>query len=154
MNVEIRDTPALRLATLRHVGPYNRISEAFARLGTLVNDGELPRSADAMLAVFYDDPETTPALELRSDAALAIPEGVQIPAGLEEQRLPAGRCAVHRHVGPYEELGDVWARLMGEWLPQSGHRVKDAPAYEIYRNTPADVPKQQLVTELCVPLAS
>jgi hypothetical protein len=35
MNVEIKALPALRVATLRHVGPYNRISEAFGRLGPL-----------------------------------------------------------------------------------------------------------------------
>jgi len=79
-----------------------------------------------------------------------IPEA---PAGLTEIRLPAGRYAMTVHVGPYELVGDTWARLMGEWLPASGERVGESSSYEIYRNTPADVPKSELVTELYVPLA-
>ena len=35
MNVEIKHMPALRVATVRHVGPYSRISEAFGRLGDI-----------------------------------------------------------------------------------------------------------------------
>jgi AraC family transcriptional regulator len=50
-------------------------------------------------------------------------------------------------------LGDTWARFMGEWLPASGHRVGTGPSFEVYRNTPAQVPKDQLVTELYVPIA-
>jgi len=36
---------------------------------------------------------------------------------MSEQRLPAGRYACTLNVGPYEELGDVWGRFMGQWLP-------------------------------------
>jgi AraC family transcriptional regulator len=41
---------------------------------------------------------------------------------------------------------------MGGWLPRSGQRMRDGVSYEIYRNTPADVPKEELVTELYLPL--
>jgi AraC family transcriptional regulator len=42
---------------------------------------------------------------------------------------------------------------MGEWLPQSGQRMKDGVSYEIYRNTPMTVPKEKLETELYIPLS-
>jgi len=35
MKVEIKEMPELRVATVSHVGPYHRISEAFARLGEI-----------------------------------------------------------------------------------------------------------------------
>jgi AraC family transcriptional regulator len=106
-----------------------------------------------MLAIYHDDPETTPPSELQSDAAIVVPPQAKLPQGLGERELPAGRYACTTHVGPYEQLGDVWARLMGEWLPRSGQRMRDGVSYEIYRNTPADVPKENLVTELYIPLA-
>ena len=40
------------------------------------------------------------------------------------------------HVGPYEQLGDVWARFLGEWVPASGNRIGDGVSYEIYTNNP------------------
>jgi len=39
MNVEITTRPELRVAAVRHVGPYNQISEAFGRLGDVAGKG-------------------------------------------------------------------------------------------------------------------
>jgi len=107
-----------------------------------------------LLAIFHDDPESTPAAELRSDAGITVPEGAPLPAGLVELRLPAGRYARAVHVGPYERLGDAWARFMGEWLPASGQRVGPGVSYEIYTNDPRTVPKEELRTEMYIPLAT
>lgn len=152
MEVSIKNLPELRVATVLHVGPYARISEAFARLGAIAGEAGLASRASAMLALYHDDPETTPASELRSEAALVIDSAATIPAGLREQKLPAGRYASTTHVGPYEQLGDAWARFMGQWLPRSGERMSDGTSFELYRNTPADVPAEQLETELYIPL--
>jgi len=76
-----------------------------------------------------------------------------MPEGLVEQRIPAGRYASALHVGPYEKLGDAWARFMGEWLPASGHRMGTGPSYEIYLNDPMKVPKHELRTEMYIPIA-
>jgi AraC family transcriptional regulator len=129
MDVEIKELPELRVGAVHHVGPYNQIPQAFERLSTLADPIALGVKPGAgLIAMYHDDPETTPQDEL--------PENAKLPVGLDEQRIPAGRYAVTTHVGPYEELGDAWARFMGEWLPASGHRVRDGASLEIYRNTP------------------
>lgn len=153
MEVQIKEMQELRVATMSHVGPYNRISEAFARLGEIAGAAGLFGPEAAILAIYHDDPETTPAAELRSEAAIVVPADARVPQGLGERRLPAGRYACTTHVGPYEQLGDTWTRLMGEWLPRSGQRMSDGVSYEIYRNTPASVPPEKLATELYIPLA-
>jgi AraC family transcriptional regulator len=154
MNVTIETMPELRVATVPHVGPYNEISAAFQRLGALIGPaGLLGRPEAAMLGIYYDDPETTPPEQLRSDAAFVVPADARLPEGVTEKRLPAGRYAHITHVGPYTQLGDAWSRLMGEWLPRSGHRVGEGSSYEIYRNNPGNAPPDQLRTELYLPLA-
>ena len=154
MNVEIAHYPELRVGTVRHVGPYMQISDAFARLGELAVPARLFEQPGAMMvALFHDDPETTPADQLRSDAAVVVGKDVRLPEGLTEQRIPAGEYASTVHVGPYEQLGDAWARFMGEWLPASGRRLGDAVSYEVYYNTPMDTPKERLRTEIRLPLA-
>ncbi len=115
MNVDIKTLPELRVATVRHVGPYNQIPEAFGRLGKIGGPAGLFRQPGAaMIALYYDDPESTPQDQLRADAAVAVPDGVPLPEGLGEERIRAGRYATTVHVGPYERLGDTWARFMGE----------------------------------------
>jgi AraC family transcriptional regulator len=151
MEVTVKEMAGLRVATIPHVGPYDRISEAFARLGEIADAAGLPETA--LLAIYHDDPQTTPASALRSAAAIVVSPHAKVPQGLVEYRLPAGRYACTTHIGPYERLGDAWARLLGEWFPRSGHRLREGGSYEIYRNTPASVPQEELETELCVPLA-
>lgn len=152
MNVTVEKMPALRLATVPHTGPYNRISEAFQRLGAVASRADLLRDGAMMLAMYYDDPETTPTEQLRADAGVTVPDDLPLPAEVVEKRLPAGRYARTTHLGPYTTLGDTWARLLGEWLPGSGHRVGDSPSYEVYRNTPADTRPEELRTDLYIPL--
>jgi AraC family transcriptional regulator len=154
MNVAIEDMPERRVATVHHVGPYDRIAEAFERLAVLVGPEWIARNASAqMLAIYHDDPQTTPAEQLHSDAGLTVPEGMPLPEGMGEVRLPAGRYAHTTHAGPYTTLGDTWARLMGEWLPRSGHRVGGRTSYEVYRNTPITAAPEDLRTELYLPIA-
>jgi AraC family transcriptional regulator len=154
MDVIIETLPARRLATVRHTGPYAEIARAFHRLGELAQEGGLYAHAEPpMLALYHDDPETTPAEELRLDAALVVSEGAPLPEGVTEARLAAGRYARLTHRGSYAGLGDAWARFMGEWLPGSGHRVGHGPSYEVYVNDPRTTPTEQLQTDLYLPLA-
>lgn len=154
MDVVIETLPARRLATVRHVGPYTDVGAAFHRLGTIAAAAGLYEHVDPrMIALYHDDPETTPAAELRADAALILRDDVAVPEGLSEVTLPAGRYARVTHRGSYAGLGDAWARLMGEWLPRSGHRVGEGAPYEMYVNNPLTTATEDLHTDLYLPLA-
>lgn len=153
MKVEIKELPNLRVAAVRHTGPYNQIAFAFAQLNRIVESAGLATPDTALLAIFHDDPETTAQEQLRSAAGITVPQDARLPAELIEEHIPAGKYACTVHVGPYEQLGDTWARFKSEWPPASGHRIGRGATFEIYRNTPMTVPKDQLVTELYMPIA-
>jgi len=154
MEVKIDEYPELRVGTVRHIGPYIQINEAFERLGEIAGPARLFEKPGAlMVALFHDDPDSVPADQLRSDAAVVVPDDTRLPDGMTEQRIPAGEYASTVHIGPYEQLGDVWARFMGEWLPASGRRMNGGASYEVYYNTPMDTPKDKLRTEIRIPLA-
>jgi AraC family transcriptional regulator len=153
MHVDIERLPDLRLAAVAHVGPYPEIGKAFERLGQVAGAAGLFNNPSAMMiAVYHDDPDATPPSELRSSAALTVPDGVPLPAGLDEVRIAGGPYARHTHIGPYDALNAVWPRFLGEGLPASGHVLKDGPSLEIYRSDMRTTPKEQLRTDLLVPV--
>lgn len=145
MEVTIVEQPELRIAGIRHIGPYQEIGREFGRLGKILNGAPPPGSQ--MIALYHDDPATTAAEQLRSDAALTLSVHTAAPNGLIEQRVPGGRFARTVHRGGYEGLPHTWNALKNEWLPGSGHRMMH-PGYEIYVNNPMTAATADLITEI------
>lgn len=153
MDVVVEETRELRVAAITHLGPRKMVGEAFGRLVAIAGPaGLLAQPPAMMIAVFHDDPDTTPAAELRTSAGVIVPEECMIPAELTELRIPAGKYARATHRGHYAGLSDSWDMLMGQWLPNSGYRVVDRPSYEAYRVADHSRP-DSLETDLYVAVA-
>ena len=150
--VHIADQPARHVAAVAHTGPYPEIGGAFAKLSAIISARGLWPSVRGGVAVYYDDPAGVKAQALRSHAGFVLDEAAELPAALDEVRLRAGPAAVLRFKGPYAGLEAAYGYLYGTWLAQSGREPADAPVYEVYLNGPADVPPEELLTDIVVPL--
>jgi AraC family transcriptional regulator len=148
LDVSIVTMPEKRVLSVAHLGPYGMISDAFARLDRIARSSGVVHAARELVAVYHDDPESTPVAELRSDAGIVTGAEVSVPAGLAELTIPAGTYARAVHVGPYAELADTWARFLGRWLVSSGRCLGQGPMYERYLNTPGEAAPEELRTEL------
>ena len=144
MEVTITNQPELRIAGIRHIGPYMEIGREFGRLGGMLKGP--PKGGAQMIAVYYDDPTSTPADKLRSDAAITLPGHTSAPMGLIEHRVPAGKYAKAIHNGSYQGLPAAWGAVR-EWATKNGHTPAN-PGYEIYLNTPMDTKEPELKTEI------
>jgi AraC family transcriptional regulator len=149
MEVTIVQQPDLRIAGIRHIGPYMEIGREFGRLGGLLKGP--PPAGSQMIAVYHDDPEVTPADQLRADAAISLPGHTHAIDGLIEQHVPAGRYAKAVHKGGYEGLPDAW-KSVKEWAAKNGHKMAH-PGYEIYVNNPMTTEKPELLTEIYMRLS-
>jgi DNA-binding transcriptional MerR regulator len=142
-----RDEPARTLLVVEgtttadlHV-PFGTalVTDLLARLSRLGLDARGP--IICLLSRVDDD-----SLHLQMGTPVANP-----PPGERIVPLPAGRVAVTRHVGPYEEAGladlalHAWAEEHG--LEPSG------PLREVYRNDPAEVPPEALETDVILPVS-
>lgn len=150
--VTIRTEAPIHVAALPHKGAYHEISHAFQKLTAVMASRNLFRSAGRMVGVFYDDPQSVPVADLRSHAGFEITDRPALTAPLEEVTLPGGRQAVLTYRGPYAGLPAAYDELFGIWLPQSGEEPADAPAFEVYLNTPMETAPEDLLTELHLPL--
>lgn len=149
---EIRDIPAITVATLAHHGDYQTIPGTFARLGSMAAALGLFGPAARTFGIYYDDPSATPVEALRSEACFSVAHEWVGDGGLERREIRGGRYAVVLHVGPYAELTRAYTWLYGPWLAQSGEELADAPCVEEYLNDARVIPAAGLRTEVWLPL--
>jgi AraC family transcriptional regulator len=142
----------MEVAFIRHVGPYHDVGRAWSALMEWAGRSGVLRERPTLLGISHDDPEITDAGHVRYDACVVVDAGVQPEGDVGRCRLPGGDHAIATHVGPYDKLGDSYADLCGRWLPESGRDPGWSPGFERYLNSPADVPPERLVTEICIPL--
>lgn len=142
----------LRAATVRHVGPYPQIGTAFAKLEAAAEDAGLFGPSPILVAIYHDNPRTTPTSTLRSDAGLLVERDRQLPPPLEETLIPGGRYLHVRHTGSYDGLPAAWAYLREQGLLDHGVQRGPGPGYELYPNTPGNAAASDLITDIYVPV--
>ena len=89
------------------------------------------------------------------DACIELhPAAVHVPKiGLTLQTLDGGTFAVYRLQGPHAQISRTLALMQTDWLPASGFVADPArPVLEIFQNDPAEVPKAELLTNICLPV--
>jgi AraC family transcriptional regulator len=154
------DPPAVRIQTLepqrilflRHTGPYGQVGATWGRLAAWAGPRGLFGPATRFIGISYDDPEITPADKVRYDAAMTISRPVQPEGEFGVTEIAGGEYATLTHKGPYETLGRTYRALFGGWLPQSGRELRDAPAFELYLNSPQTTRPEELLTVIHVPV--
>jgi AraC family transcriptional regulator len=150
--IAIRHEPALRLAAIAHRGAYTRIGTAFDRLTAWAVPRGLAAPGARFLGLYRDDPATVPEEELRSDACVTVPAGVEGSEGVRILDLPPTRLAVLVYRGPYAELEGAYRHLYRDWLPGSGEEPADQPCREEYLNDCRTLPPAEWLTAIMVPL--
>jgi AraC family transcriptional regulator len=133
------------LLCARHIGPYHGIGAAFDVL-----ERELSRlgiKAEAMIAIYHDNPESVAQDSLRSDAAAQVsPSDLVAASTLRPLTLEAGKFARWLHKGPYSELHGTW-QAGYRALAASGLQAKGV-CYEEYLNDPCQTAPDELMTAI------
>ena len=152
MNVQIKRLEPVRVAFMRHVGPYGEVGSTWdCLLPRLGKEGWLGGTT-LFIGICHDDPAVTPQEKIRYDACVSVDERFAPAGDIGVQTIPGGEYAVATHFGPYHELGKTYAKLMGEWLPRSGRTLRSTPCFESYLNDPGSTEPEDLVTDIYVPL--
>ena len=152
MEVTIKKLEPMRVAFMRHVGPYSECGPTWDRFVPKLGKLGLLGPDTMFLGICYDDPEITPPDKIRYDVCVTVDEDFKPEDDLGVQVIPAGEYAMTTHIGPFEKLGVTWAKLMGEWLPRSGRELRQAPCLEIYLTDPENTDPEDLITAIYAPL--
>ncbi len=152
-DVTIERFASVSLAAVSHEGDYMQITRAFKRVIAWADAKGLDGRSLRGFGIYYDDPETVPAAEQRSEAGLVVPAGMALDGEVRRVEIPAGHCASVIHKGPYAELERAYHFLYRDWLSRSGRLPADRPCFEEYLNDPSALPSSDWLTRVYLPLA-
>lgn len=132
--VTLTTFPPVRLAYLRHFGPYEeRHKIALFRGIRAWAAAALPAApAPTWIGICYGDRGLLDKDRRRYDAGVVLPEGFTGPVAppAVELVVPGGLCAVLRHPTTGLMICEAWTSLHRDWLPGSGYVPDDRPCLE------------------------
>jgi len=154
MDVKIVEFPETRIAYIEHRGAPSLVMDTAMRLiDWRKTSGLSPVKTFRTFGIAYDDPEQTAPEDFRFDICGSIDGAVpDNPQGVKSGVIPGGRCAVLRHFGSHERLGESAYYPYREWLPDSGEELRNYPLFFHYLNLIYDTAEKDLVTDLYLPL--
>ncbi|KNC91495.1 DNA gyrase inhibitor SbmC [Trabulsiella odontotermitis] len=136
MEYSIRQENTRTIAGFHLVGPWDQqVKQGFEQLMAWV-DGKQIQPLE-WIAVYYDNPDITPAEKLRCDTAVTVPEGFQIPANSEGVMLTTvegGDYAVARARVENFDFATPWYQFFDSLQQDATWQFAQKPTFEVYLN--------------------
>jgi AraC family transcriptional regulator len=152
-HVQLVTVDAIKIAVLEHRGDPHLLGDSIRTFIAWRKQHQLHPSRHATFNLLYDDPEQVPPEAYRFDLCVAFDRQLEPnTSGIVAKTIPAGRCAVLRHLGSDDTLGQSIAWLYAQWLPASGEEPRDFPLYLQRVRFFPDVAEHEAVTDIFLPL--
>ena len=152
MEVEVKRLDPMRVAFMRHVGPYSECGPVWDAFLTEMGAKGWLGGEPMFIGLCHDDPTVTPDEKIRYDACLPVGESFAPEGAIGVQVIAGGRYARTTHQGPYDRFDETYARLCGQWIPRHGFLVRSAPCFQVYFNDPESTEPEELLTDIYMPL--
>jgi AraC family transcriptional regulator len=151
--VKVISFPETKVAVLEHCGNPNLIENSIRKFIEWRKQNHLPPQFGATFNILYNDPAETSPEDFRLDICAATAWDVTDNSfGVVEKTIPAGRCAVLRHIGNDANLGKSITYLYSKWLPSSVEEPRSFPLFLQRVKFFPDVPEHEAVIDLFLPL--
>jgi AraC family transcriptional regulator len=152
-DVKIVDFDATHVGVLEHRGDPALIGNSITQFIAWRKHNHLHPTHSATFNILYGDPANGDPAAFRLDLCASVErETDDEPYGVIRKTIPAGRCAVLRHIGSDDTLGQSISFLYKDWLPQSGEEPGDFPLFLQRVHFYPDVPETEMVLDLHLPL--
>ncbi len=154
MEVKIVNFTETKIAALQHQGPAGLVNDTVSKfIEWRKTSGLSPVKTSQTFGIAYDNPDTTEPEKFRFDICSSVIKDIpENPQGVSNSVIPAGRCAVVRHLGAHHRIAESIYPLYREWLPNSSESLRDFPLYFHYLNLIPETPEHALETDIYLPL--
>ena len=152
-NVQIVNFPETKISVLEHRGDPKTIGESVQRFIEFRKQNHLHPSTHATFNIAYNSPTETAPEDFRIDLCVATDEPIgDNQYGIVSKTIPGGRCAVLRHIGSDNTLGESIRQLCEEWFPRSGENRRYYNLFLQRVKVPPEVPEYESIIDVFLPL--
>ena len=151
IDAEIEErSSSIRVAFMRHVGPYENVGPTWGRL--MQTMGPTIRPTTRYFGIGHDNPFVTEPARLRYDACITVADAFSESGDIGIQEILEGKHAVFLHRGPYHLFPATYEKIFGSWLPRSGFDPAQGPPVHEYLNRTGDCEPSDLRTRIHLPV--
>jgi len=128
VKVLTRKIKPMRVAYLRHVGPYEDTKQTWFDITARLSADKQIRKRSIFIGIGHDNPAVTSAVELRYDACITVDGDYEPKKPVELQTIVGGDYAVAKNC-PVGKIKDAYQYLYGKWLARSSRELRPAPGF-------------------------
>ena len=152
----VKETPTLRVMSKRAKGEYGPtigrlIGELMQCLYSPENQRNFVKMVGPLMTIYHDHEYK----EEEADLEVAVPISGRVMVtepDIEVRNIPSQRVVSLIHKGPYETLGQAYAKL-NDHITKNGLSYA-GPMMDLYLNDPNKVPRDEVMTEIQAPITS
>ncbi|MBB4036814.1 DNA gyrase inhibitor GyrI [Dysgonomonas hofstadii] len=152
-STEIKNLDPVRTIAISHIGDYSGICGAFEKLAGWAGANNLWAASPKMAGVYHDDPASTPAGELRSEACLENLSGIEPGEGMKDYTISGGKYFVMQVEVTMAEYNEAWQNVYTV-LSEKGYECDTRDHYELYMSCAGDTQDADApwIVNLCIPV--
>jgi len=153
--ITIVDIPPQKVLGITKTGSYQLIPELLMKVIGYIGSEKITITGPPVFLCHETSPES---VTVANETGTAVVEVAWPVAGtvkgshdIRAYELPGGKMVHAVHTGPYVECEPTYIRLFA-WIREKGLTIT-GPIREVYPNDPREVPPEEIITEIYVPVA-
>ncbi|MEX2961226.1 GyrI-like domain-containing protein [Microbulbifer sp. TYP-18] len=152
-DVQLVEFPATLVAVMEHRGAPKLLGETIKKFIEWRKKNRLSPDKSKTFNLLYDDPNFTAPDEYRFDLCCSIEKKVKEDTnGILNKVIPAGTCAVIRHIGSDDSLGVAVSYLYSRWLAKSDYQLRDFPVFLERISFFPEITENEIITDIYLPI--
>lgn len=150
--VRVKD---LKIAYLNIGDAYRNITAyriMWANLEKFAEENNLKEADTHYVSVSFNDPTITSFDRCRFYIGITLKKEIKPGGRFGVMSVLSGDYLVFGYKGSYTSLPELYAYIYLKYLPNGKYRLRNTFSFEIYLNTPKEVPADMLETEVYIPV--
>lgn len=152
--IQVKDLEDTHVIYIASTGGYilEKICLAWEKLYRWASLHNLLTPASRAIGISFDDPMITQSSKCRYYACFSVPAGAKGNSQVGTLVIPGGKYAVFHATCQAADIQYIYQLVYREWLPASGYQPSNSFPYEIYIDTPSQLPPSLYQMEIFFPV--